>query len=144
MMRFFRYHKYKDVFAMRSSDTYQPQWIMSGLGMYISVVMYPEGEDTALFVKQDEKVILSPGLDAINTFFDKVENFTSQEGHTFSDLCAKHTQIPLGDKCYRMNMSQVTNPEYKKGSGNLYKMMTKERVAKFKLTFPSQKVPVLA
>ena len=122
---------------MQSDKNYQPQWLMSGLGYYLSVVLYPS--------KKDQRPV-SPndigGLKTMNRFFDLVEEFVSSDEKKFPDLCATHFLLG-NDKCYRMNISEIAKEDYKKGKSSLYRMMVGTRgpyKPYFTVEAPSQKV----
>jgi hypothetical protein len=127
-----RYHKYKDIFPENSTSNYQGHWIMKGLGMYVSVVMYPEGTDglTALQMVDNKRQAdgkLEPmkpeqtvGFDTITRFQNLVERHVmnvdwpaaDRSNASFTDLCAGNFRQPdflTGDQCYRMTLEWFFN-----------------------------------
>jgi hypothetical protein len=116
-----RYNKYKDVFPENSTSNYQGHWIMRGLGMYVSVVMYAEdAEGNSLPVLQPVTTLRrdslsnfpeqTVGLDTMNRFWDMVENHNKSSFK--QHLCARNWQQPTdltGDNCYRMDLKWFYN-----------------------------------
>jgi len=139
-----RYLKYKDIFYENSADNYQPQWIMSGLGMYLNVVMFPKsGKGNPIAGTSDEPDLR--GVDAMERFFNLVEDYNSTDGKMFPDLCAKHSALRF-DKCYRMNMTRAFAEENRGGNyeATVYKrfLQKKNRGKSFFADFPSFKAQI--